>query len=140
MKKLVIAVVIAVALSAGSPLFAQSNRERKESDYYYVNISLEKIYPHRAGYVVQYRRGLTHVGRTYLPSHWFTDAAGKGEIVNLPIGKSWPSMSVYFKSGEFSHVRLYVHSQRNHQTWGYVPQNVNLDDRFADIDTIQLQF
>jgi hypothetical protein len=143
MKKIVIAVVFAAILAAGSPLFAQQNsREGQESDYYYINISLEKIFPYRAGYIVQYRKGGT-VGRiatTYLPIEWFTYAGGKAEIVKLPRGRGWPSMSVYYKDGEFSHVRLYVHAMHSHSTWGNVPQTVNVDDRFQNVDTIQLEF
>jgi hypothetical protein len=143
MKKIVIAVVFAAILFAGSPLFAQQNsREGQDSEYYYINISLEKIFPYRAGCIVQYRKGGT-VGRlatTYLPLEWFTYAAGKGEIVRLTRGQGWPSMSVYYKNGEFSHVRLYVHPVHTHSTWGVVPQNVNIDDRFENIDTIQLEF
>jgi hypothetical protein len=143
MKKIIVAVVFAAILAAGSPLFAQQNsREGQESEYYYINISLEKIFPYRAGYVVQYRKGGS-VGRlatTYLPMEWFTYSAGKGEIVALTRGQGWPTMSVYYKNGEFSHVRLYVHRQMTHQTWGVVPQNVNIDDRFQNKDTIQLEF
>ena len=141
MKKIIIAVVFAAILTGGSTLFAQqSSREGHESEYYYVNITLEKIYPHSAGYIVQYRKGINRVGTTYLPSEWFTHTAAKGEIIKLPPGKDWPTMSVYYKNGEFSHVRLYVHRQHTHQTWGNVPQNANINERFENIETIQLDF
>ena len=140
MKKLIIAAVLAVSLFAVFPVFAQSDKEGKDSEYYYVNISLEKIWPYRAGYIVQYRKGINQFGRSYLPIEWFTNAAGKGEIINLPKGQAWPTMSVYYKDGEFSHVRLYVHPWRSHQTWGNVPQNVNIDSRFKDVDTIEIEF
>ena len=68
MKKLVIAVVFVAILATGIPLFAQSSKEGKESEYYYINISLEKIWPYRKGYIVQYRKGLNQIGRLYLPS------------------------------------------------------------------------
>jgi hypothetical protein len=143
MKKIIVARVFAAILAAGSPLFAQQDsREGQESEFYYINISLEKVFPYRAGYIVQYRKGGS-VGRlatTYLPMEWFTYAAGKGEIIGLPRGRGWPSMSVYYKNGEFSHVRLYVHPVYTHSTWGAVPQSVNIDDRFEGIDTIRLEF
>ena len=141
MKKLVIAVVFTVIFSAGMPIFAQSSKdEKKESEYYYVNISLEKIWPYRKGYIVQYRKGLNQIGRLYLPSEWFTATAGKGEIITLPKGNSWPTLTVYYKEGEFSHVRLYVHRWASHQSWGSVPQNVNIDSRFDDIDSLKIDF
>ena len=140
MKKIVIAALIAAALVAGSPLFAQNNGKGQKSEYYYVSRNLEKIYPYRAGYVVQYRRGPNHLATTYLPSEWFTNAAAKGEIISLPRGNAWPTMAVYYKDGEFSHVRLYVHPVHTHQTWGIIPQNVNLDSRFENIESITLEF
>ena len=139
MKKLITAVIFAVLIAAGSPIFAQKIPEGKESEFYYVNVSLEKIWPYRAGYIVQYRKGLYQFGRAYLPSEWFTNTAGKGEIITLPKGNAWPSMTVYYKNGEFSHVRLYIHRWNSHQTWGSVPQNINIDSNFDNIETIRLE-
>jgi hypothetical protein len=141
MKKLIFAALFAVSCILGLPLFAQQKfSEGKESEYFYVNIAIEKIYPYRAGYVIQYRKGVNQIARAYIPGEWFSDAAGKGELLYLPSGKAWPSLTVYYKSGEFSHVRLYVHRWQGHETWGYIPLNVNIDDRFENIDTIKLDF
>ena len=140
MKKLITAVVFAALIVAGSPVFAQRIPQGKESEFYPVNVSLEKIWPYRRGYIVQYRKGLYQFGRAYLPAEWFTNAASKGEIITLPPGNAWPSMTVYYKNGEFSHVRLYVHRSFSHQTWGSVPQSVNVDSNFDDIETIRLEF
>ncbi|MCL2043853.1 MAG: hypothetical protein FWG89_06925 [Treponema sp.] len=144
MKKIIFAVLLVALITVGLPLFAQNSPERTESDYYYVNISLEKVWPYRRGYIVQYRRGLFGHGRAYLPAEWFSSSASgggvpKGEILNLPTGRSWPSMSVFYRDGAFSHVRLYVHRMHTHQTWGRVPQAVNLDSNFDDIETVILQ-
>jgi hypothetical protein len=137
MKKLIVAVVFAVIMAAGSPVFAQ---ERQESEFYYVNIGVEKIYPYRNGYVVQYRRGAYMMDRVYLPMSWFTNSGSKAEIITLPPGKAWPSMTVYYKSGEFSHIRLYVHRANSHPTWGVVPQNVNIDSYFEGVEDVQIKF
>jgi hypothetical protein len=139
MKKLIFAALIVVIFAVGSPVFAQT-RERQESEFYYVNVSLEKIWPYRRGYIVQYRKGLYQMGRAYLPSEWFTSTASKGEIITLPPGTNWPSMTVYYKNGDFSHVRLYVHRWNSHETWGAVPQNVNIDSSFDDLESIRLEF
>ena len=140
MKKLVIAVLFAVFFFAGSSLFAQSAQSDSETEYYYHNISIERIWPYRAGYIVQYRRGFLQHGRAYLPISWFTSTAGKGEIIKLPPGNAWPYMSIYYKNGEFGHVRLYVHRWNSHPTWGNVPQTVNLSHEFDDIENITIQF
>ena len=140
MKKFIFVLVFIAVFATGAPVFAQSLPTDKESEFYYVSISLETIWPYRSGYIVQYRKGSQGVGRVYLPYEWFTDAASKAEIITLPRGNSWPSMSVYYKNGEFSHVRLYVHSWRSHQTWGNVPQTVNIDHEFDNIETLFIDF
>ena len=140
MKKLIFAAVFAVVFAAGMPVFAQGIPPDHEAEYYYVNVSIERIWPYRAGYIVQYRKGPLGVARVYLPLEWFTATASKGEIITLPRGNAWPSMTVYYKEGEFSHVRLYVHRWPSHQTWGNVPQTVNLSGQFENIEDIRLQF
>ena len=144
MKKFIIGAVFAVVfLTTGSMVYAQNqkNQQKKtESEFYYVNIGLEKIYPYRTGYVVMYRKALGHMARAYLPMEWFIGAATKGEIITLPAGRTWPSMSVYYKNGEFSHVRLYIHRSNSHETWGDIPQTVNIDSSFENVQDIKLSF
>jgi hypothetical protein len=143
MKKLLILAVFTVLLAAGSPVFAQADRHRDkahESEYYYKNVTLERIYPHEDGYIVQYRRGLNRLELAYLPLAWFTSSAGKGEIITLPKGKAWPSLTVYYKNGEFSHVRLYVHHLASHHTWGTIPQGANVDAQFENVEDLKLKF
>lgn len=121
------------------PAAAQNISADKESDYYYVNTTIEKIFPYRKGYVVQYRRSLTTFGRVYLPVEWFTDAASKGELIRLSPGKEWPSLTIYYKDGEFSHVRLYVRPN-THESWGSIPLNVDLDSYFEDVNDVRLEY
>jgi len=143
MKKLFIVAIFAVLMMSGLPIFAQDKKEKQkenDSEYYYKNISLERIYLHQRGYVVQYRKGVNGFERAYIPIEWFESSAGKGEIINLPPGNVWPSMSVYYKDGAFSHVRLYVHRSPSHRTWGTIPQGTNLDSRFEGVEDLQLKF
>jgi hypothetical protein len=138
MKKMVFSLIILAALSV--PLFAQKISEGKESEYFYVNVPLEKIYPYRKGYVVQYRKGVNQMGRAYLPVEWFEQAASRAELLYLGPGNSWPYLTVYYKNGAFDHVRLYVHRSRTHETWGSVSLTVNIDDRFENVDDLKLEF
>jgi hypothetical protein len=140
MKKLIVTVVLLSVFAAASPVFAQTVKEENQSEYYYVNIPVERIHIYRAGYIVEYRKGINKKGMVYLPYEWFTSAAAKGELVMLPRGAEWPTMTVFYKDGEFSHVRLYAHRWRGHRTWTVVPTPVNLDDRFKDVDTLKLEF
>jgi hypothetical protein len=140
MKKLVFAAIFVVFLAVGLPVFAQNQKDERDSEYYYINITLEKIFPYRKGYVVQYRKGLFQYGRAYLPAEWFTATGTKGEVIPLPPGKIWPSMTVYYKDGVFSHVRLYVHRLPSHQSWGSIPQNINIDDKFDYLESIKIEY
>ena len=138
-KKLIFLLIILAVFSQGVSLFAQESKY-KESEFYYFNVPIEKIYAHRLGYVVLYRKGATDIARTFIPNEWFIDSKGKGDFIGIRGGKEWPSMSVYYKNGEFSHLRLRVRVNRAHSTWGFVPLNVNIDEYFQDIEEIQLEF
>lgn len=140
MKKLGFLAILPVLFTLGAPLFAQQISPEHSSEYFYKNITLEKVYPSRAGYILQYRKGVNGIGLAYVPNEWFTDAASKAELINLPPGKNWPSMTVFYKEGEFSHLRLYVHRWKGHTTWGTVPQNANIDQHFENADAIKLEF
>ncbi|GHU79757.1 hypothetical protein FACS189462_5520 [Spirochaetia bacterium] len=137
MKKLMFAVIVLAALAA--PLFAQIS-EGKESGYFYVNVPIEKVYTYRKGYVVQYQKANAKMAYAYLPEEWFAGAAGKGEVIYLGSGRDWPSLSVYYQNGDFSHVRLYIRRSTAHETWGYIPSSTNIDDRFENIEDIRLEF
>jgi len=139
MKKVIVAAVALLLFVGGAPVFAQS--QNRETDLMFWNISLERIWTHRLGYIVEYRRPGNRIARAYIPIEWF--AAGeenRAELISLPIGPSWPSMTVFFRDGQFSHVRLYVHRSPSHQTWGSVPQRYSLEDHFRDIDTLEILF
>ncbi|MDR2747526.1 MAG: hypothetical protein LBB77_08785 [Treponema sp.] len=133
MKKLFF-VCIVVALFQIAPLSAQDVPADKESEYFYYNVPIERVYPYRRGYVVKYRKGSMGVATTYLPREWFNDAASKGDLIYLSPGPKWPYLAVYYKGGQFSHVRLYLRRDRDHESWGNIPLGVNLDEHFDSVD------
>ncbi|MDR0386978.1 MAG: hypothetical protein LBH57_02970 [Treponema sp.] len=134
-----VGIIAAVLPLAAQEQDGQEQADKKKSEYYYVNTTIEKIYPYRKGYVVQYRKGPVGIARVYLPVEWFHDSAGKGEIVYLGPGSDWPSMSIYYKNGEFSHIRLYVRPL-SHESWGNIPMGVNLDSHFEDVNEVRLEY
>jgi hypothetical protein len=140
MKKIVLVTVLFISLAAVSPLFAQKISKEHESEYYASTVSLEKVYPYRMGYVLQYRKGVNQMARLYVPYEWFTESGGKAELVTLPSGANWPYLTVFYKDGEFSHTRLYLHRSKAHETWGNIPLGINIDDRFEGVDSIELEF
>ena len=140
MKKFIITLLFLTVFAIGVPLFAQSIAPEHSSDYYYVNVHLEKIYPTRFGYLLMYRKGVNELGRVAVPNEWFTSAGSKSELITLPKGKNWPSVTIFYKNGEFSHLRLYVHPSRAHSTWGNVPLNADVAGYFENVTTIQIEY
>jgi len=157
MKKLVIVLIFFAIIS---PVFAQSN-SGDDSNMYVLNVAIEKIYPSSMGYVIQYQKSSSvNLGTVGIPNEWFMGAksgdsqseaisapagfqyvaAGKAEIIRLPSGVNWPSMSVFYVNGKFSHVRLYVHRYKGHQTWGNIPQGVDVSRHFKNMDTLEIDF
>jgi len=163
MKKVIFAlVVLAAVLTAASPVFAQ-NSSNTSSNMYYVNVRIEKIYPSSQGYIIQYIRSTGEIGTVGIPNDWFMDshigeqqsstvpapaavgyqyvAAGRGEILRLPPGVNWPSMSVFYDNGKFNHVRLYVHRVKSHRTWGNIPQGTDVSRFFSeDRESLNIQY
>jgi len=142
MKKLLFLVALTILLAAVTPVFAQSvssSNIGRDSTFYYVNIPVEKVYPSNRGYVIRYRtqNGVATVG---IPNSWFTDAAGKADYVTLPRGPNWPTLSVFYENGEFSHLRLYVHPYKGHISWGNIPLGADLSEFFSDDDKLNLTF
>ncbi|MCL2066822.1 MAG: hypothetical protein FWG99_05100 [Treponema sp.] len=142
MKKLVIVLIILIGMAICLPVFAQDSSDNRysDTDIYYVNIPVEKIYTTSYGYIVLYRKGVNQIGRVAIPNEWFMLSAGKSEIITLPRGKNWPSMSVFYKDGEFSHVRLYVHRVKSHETWGNLSIVADVRGMFEGVETLQLEF
>ena len=120
-------------------VFAQQNTATvRQSELYYVNFPIERIYTHPLGYVVEYRSGTFRTFTTYIPHDWFVGTAGKGEVITLR-GGEWPSMTVFYERGEFSHVKLRLR-ERAHRSWGVLPMGYNLDERFRNVKELRLDF
>jgi len=136
-KKIIVFAVLAVVLLG---TFAYAQQFTNESNFYYFSYPIEKVYVHRLGYMVVYRGNSNRMSRTFIPHEWFTEMGGKGEIAYLGAGNEWPTMTVYYNNGDFSHVRLRLRRERSHETWGIVPQTTNLDEYFKDIEELNLQY
>jgi hypothetical protein len=119
---------------------SSSQKYRNESEYYPVFVHVDKIYNYSKGYIVSYRKGPLDMANAYLPLAWFTGPASKGEIVRQGTANAWPRLVVYYKNGEFSHVRLYVHKNRNHETWGVARTSEELDSKFENVEDLKLEF
>ena len=139
MRKIIIALIVLTFILPIMPVFAQNNTGGL-ADIYYINVRIERIFPSYLGYVIQYRKGDNKVGTIGVPNDWLSESAGRAEILRLPVASDWPSMSVFFKDGEFSHVRLYVHRVKGHRTWGVLPARVDLEKIFEDMESFNIVF
>ena len=135
MKKLIVILLFLVVIT---PIFAQNNSEGRSGTYYF-NVPVERIFPTSQGYIIQYR-GQAAFHTIGIPNDWFFGAASRADIVILPRGQGWPSMSVFYVDGDFSHVRLYVHHSRGHISWGSISQGTDVSRFFQDGDSLTLNF
>jgi len=125
-------------LAVISPVFAQQKDDQKS--FYYINVPVEKIYPSGVGYIIKYRSSTTQISTIGIPNEWFYDSAGNAQLVKLPLASDWPTMTVFYSEGKFSHVRLYTHPHKSHWTWGNIPQGTDVSSFFTDKESFKLQF
>ncbi|MDR2784239.1 MAG: hypothetical protein LBB48_10480 [Treponema sp.] len=139
MKKLFVIMLISAAFAA-LPLFAQDNQDSEDS-FYYVKVPIVKIYTYSKGYVVSYNVGTygTEIDTVYIPGSWFSIKENKGIIVYLKATPVVPNLTVYYRNGTFDHVKLYVRRDYSDPSWGYMPLQTNIDDRFENVTDISLK-
>jgi hypothetical protein len=137
MKKLI---VVLIFMAVISPVFAQNNSRDTSGEMYYHNVPIEKIYMSGPGYIIQYRKGVNEIGIVGLPYDWFTKADSSAEIMKLPPGTNWPSMSIFYKDGNFDYIRLYVHKSKGHPTWSVVPQGSDVSRFFGNPEAFKIDF
>jgi len=153
MKKFIIVLVFLVSISSvfaqddksgdmsrRDPFYVVNNSANRNENFYYINVSVERIYPSKDGYVIQYLCPTSTIATLGIPNEWFANAAGKAEIVKLPFASDWPTMTVFYVDGKFNHVRLYVHPEKSHATWGSLPQGSDVSKFFSDKEAIKLEF
>jgi len=122
---------------------AINKAEAQESqNLVYFNYEIERIWPHQMGYVVQYRLPGNRVNRTYIPIEWFSTGDGRGELLRLNPGESWPSMTIFMRDGAFHYVRLNLHNSPSHASWGEIPQTrlSGLRSYFEGVETLEPVF
>ena len=143
-KTILVLVLLSIVLAA--TVYAQEPESQvinqAPTEIYYINVSIDKIYSYRMGFVVVFESDMYNLQRVYIPREWFIGLGNMAEMVTIRAGREWPSMTIFYNRGEFSHVRLRVR-ENTHQTWGIVPPGVNLDDHFNDtinVNELRLQF
>ena len=130
-KGLIICIALILFLATTAVSFAE------ESEFFVKTVPISKVYTHLLGYKIVYIKSDLSFGTFHVPLNWF-QAAGKGDLIwgNHP---SFPYFSIFYKNGEFSHIRLYVQRAKSHQSWGNLKPDPALKEKF-DIETLELDF
>jgi hypothetical protein len=133
------------------PLWPQQAEEQAgrspayESEFYVVQVPIEKIWVHNKGYAIQYRKTPLVNKMAYLPLSWFVPSAEntgalKGEVVLMGPGKDWPHLCIYYKGGVMDHVRLYVRKETGHITWGNMKPYAEYDKYFENAGDLKIEY
>lgn len=125
---LVFSIFVSVALWA----------EIKESELYYVNMQILRIYTHSKGYYIIYRKSGLESGEAFIPYSWFKPQDGRAVMGNHD-GRITPYLSYYTKNGEFDHIKLVIPKDPKHLIWGTLKNEHKYDDSF-DIEALDLDY
>jgi len=139
MKKLLVLLVLFVLGSVGVV--------SAESSVYAKAVSIAKITSHEKGYKVTYYTDFGDLKTVYIPIEWFyktsgfltTDGFTKAELVRGK-GPVYPYMEIFWKDGQFHHVRLYVVADYSDRSWGIVQDASAMAAKFDPNKPLDLQF
>ena len=107
-------------------------------DVYPVNRPIAKIYSSRYGYKIVFLREDSEYGVFYVPLGWFGRAGGQGEIV-WGADPAYPSFTAFYVDGKFSHIRLYLLSDMDDETWGVLRADEAESKKF-DVETLDIEY
>ncbi|MBN1242580.1 MAG: hypothetical protein JXA15_07735 [Spirochaetales bacterium] len=140
MKRIFMALLVVAVFLAALPAVAQDRPgvpvEPKiidPSPYYPFRFDVIRVYSHALGYRVLYRKGSSDFADVYIPAGWFK-SGGKASLV-VADDPAFPSMTIFYKDGAFSHVRLYVRASRKDSTWGLLTE----EDPSAKFEVTELK-
>lgn len=130
-------VLCAVFFSAISvfPLAAQS----KESEMYYVNTQLLRIFPHPKGYYVIYRRAALGTGEAFIPLEWFSSKENKADI-SYTNARIHPYLSFFIRDGKCEYIRVIAPEDLKSQVWGLLQYPHQYDEKFDGVESLPLEF
>ena len=113
------------------------NAQEQDPKLYVKTVSIMKILNHALGYKVLYLKSSMEVGEFYVPHSWFK-AGGKAELV-LGDTPAFPYFSVFYRDGEFDHIKIYAAENIRHLSWGRLKRQVG-DSSKLEAETLDLEF
>ena len=132
MKKTIFAILILLFISGA--VFAEAT----ESPYFVKTMPLITVYSHKDGYKILYRNPKMEYSSFYVPMDWFGGAASKAELI-YGDSEAYPYFSIFWKDGAFDHIRLYLHSDRTHRSWGDLDPTNDISGNFEGVESVELE-
>ena len=114
-----------------------ANAQQQDPKLYVKTVGIMKILNHALGYKVLYLKSTMEVGEFYVPHTWFK-AGGKAELV-LGNGPAFPYFSIFYRDGEFDHIKIYAAENIQHLSWGRLKRQVGDSSKF-EVETLDLEF
>jgi hypothetical protein len=111
--------------------------QEQDPKLYVKTVGIMKILNHALGYKVLYLKSSMEVGEFYVPHSWFK-AGGKAELI-LGSGQAYPYFSIFYRNGEFDHIKIYAADNVQHLSWGRLKRQVGDSSKF-DVETLDLEF
>lgn len=113
------------------------------SEFFVKTVPINKVYQHRLGYRISYTKSDHTLGIIYVPHKWFvreagTEAEPKAELVTGS-GQAFPYFSIFWRNGEFHHIRLYLEENLNAVSYDELDNPEAFDSRF-DKETLDPEF
>lgn len=108
-----------------------------KSPYYTRSVVITRVFPHKMGYKVFYMSNDLINKEAYLPSSLFIEQKDKTlERSKLFTGndKAYPYMTIFWKDGNFSHVKLYLKASYADISWGAFANPDTHDENFKNAD------
>lgn len=103
--------------------------ESNSSRMYYVNLPVVKVFSHRLGYRVIYRRANFEMAEIYLPSAWFSPRVGKALLRHAPVRVD-PYLSFFMEGNTLTYVKLTLPRSLSSPVWGTLKSPSEYDDKF----------
>lgn len=109
-----------------------------KSPYYAKTVVLTRVFQHKLGYKVFYMANDMTNREAYLPMELFQP---REDVTRSSIsegnGTAYPYMTIFWKNGEFSHIKLYIKKDHNDVSWGAF---VNPDTHDENFKNAELKF
>ncbi|MBN2617868.1 MAG: hypothetical protein JXR64_06090 [Spirochaetales bacterium] len=105
-----------------------------KSPYYNKTVVVTKVYPHKLGYLVYYMANDLSLKSAYLPQTLFDqqEPGVERSKVFTGYGKEYPYLTIFWKEGSFSHVKLYLVEGYSDFSWGSLANPDAHDENFKN--------